>query len=310
MITRQKTMAIAATILGVGAAVAIGIKYYGQNPIVAHVGDYAIYQDDVACRDGVISLSYPDDKRKLGIKQLIQSYQYAQILKNHQNEITKEKIKAEKKRIDDSTLMPENLAKIKLACGGDGAAYENAFVLPVFSDRVIYYEFFLKDAGIQREFLDVAQAWRNQVAKTPDLFEALAKKENRTVSNFTVSLDRGLEWQMDARHKDSKTPALIDQSGKATPAAIRRHIDENQKEQTSTEGKKWIEEIIKPLSPGQVSPQVIDQSEVWLVVKYLKPSPGEKQSFELKAAVFPKRNYGDWLEAQKKLVSVSGITDG
>ena len=290
----------------IASAIAGVAGYFFINPKVAQVGDYSIYKNDVDCRDAIILSSYPDDKRKLGLYQLTQSYQYAQILKNFKQTITKDQIQKEKERINKSTLMPENLAKIKAACGGDGWAYENAFILPALVDRVIYYEFFLKNPEIHRELFEKAQEWRDRAIKNPGDFETLAKKENHPVSLFAVSLDRGLEWAPPPGIKGMKQgPTMIDRSGKGAPAAIQRSLDQQQEQQISAEGKKWIEDVIKPLQPGQVSPLVIDQGEVWMVVKYLKPTVNEKNSFNMQGAVFPKRNYGEWLEAQKKLIPVN-----
>jgi hypothetical protein len=289
------------------ASVVAGLAgYFFINPKVAQVGDYSIYKNDVACRDAIILASYPDDKRKLGLYQLIQSYQHAQILKNFKQAITKDQIRKEKERIDKSTLMPENLAKIKSACGGDGSAYENAYVLPALVDRVIYYEFFLKNPEIHRELFEKAQAWRDAAIENPANFETLAKKESHPVSLFTVSLDRGLVWAPPPGIREPRQePAIIDRSGRGAPAAIQRNLDQRQEEQISAEGKKWIEDVIKPLQPGQVSSRIIDQGEVLMVVRYLKPVVSGRNKFSMQAAIFPKRNYGEWLEGQKKLVPVS-----
>ncbi|MEY4630144.1 MAG: hypothetical protein RIQ81_264 [Pseudomonadota bacterium] len=287
-------------------AVAALAVYFFINPKVAQVGDYSIYKNEVECRDAIILVSYPDDKRKLGLYQLTQSYQHAQILKNFKQPITKDQIQKEKERIDKSTLMPENLAKIKSACGGDGKAYENAFILPTLADRVIYYEFFLKNQDIHRELLEKAQVWRDLAIKSPGDFGTLAKKENHPVSLFTVSLDHGLVWAPPPGIREARQePAIIDRSGQGTPAAIQRNLDQRQEEQVSAEGKKWIEEVIAPLQPGQVSSRIIDQGEVWMVVKYLRPTANKKNSFNMQAAIFPKRNYGEWLEAQKKMIPVN-----
>ncbi|NBQ52849.1 MAG: hypothetical protein EBU49_04630, partial [Proteobacteria bacterium] len=74
----KKKTKIYALLIAAGIAGVAG--YFFINPKVAQVGDYPIYKNDVDCRDAIILSSYPDDKRKLGLYQLTQSYQYAQIL--------------------------------------------------------------------------------------------------------------------------------------------------------------------------------------------------------------------------------------
>ena len=278
---------------------------------VATLGDYALTQKDIDCRDAVIHQSFPGEKRKLGLQQLIRSYQNVQILKNHQEEITAEKIKKEKERINKATLMPEKLDKIKSACGGEEAKpYENAFIIPTLADRTIYYDFFLKNQAIHKESFVKATEWREKLTKTPQQFKALAKKENIPVSSLTVSLERGIEWKNMQKERERQEPKNKNANpppppnSKPVPLAIQKQLEEKQQKQISHEGAKWINEIINPLKPGQISPQIIDQSEVWLVVQYLKPSKKEKDSFQLQAAVFPKKDYGAWLETERSKVTV------
>ena len=273
-----------------------------RTPVVS-VGDYSISQKDIECRNAVIKVSFPEDKRELGLQQLIKSYQYAQILKNNNHEITDEKIQQERKRIDQTTLMPEKLQKIKTACVEE-KVYLNAFVGPTLADRTIYYDFFIKTPDIHASSFQEAYVWRNRIAVKATLFEAMAKKEKHPLSKSKVSLTRGIESEGIEKDKDRSSFQKQNNNVKSVPIEIQKKMEANKKNQISAEGKKWIDEIIKPLKPGQVSPQIIDQGEVWLVVRYLKPDPKEKDTYLLQSAAFPKRNFSEWLEEEKRKIVV------
>ena len=100
-----------------------------------------------------------------------------------------------------------------------------------------------------------------------------------------MSLARGLEWEL-PEDKNFPKPAghgLIDGSGKAIPIAIQKSLEKDQQNRTSREG------------------------EAFLLVKYLKRSAKEKNTFHMQANVFPKKNFGTWLDAQMKLVRVDPL---
>ena len=87
-------------------------------------------------------------------------------------------------------------------------------------------------------------------------------------------------------------------------ANFKRSEDAKMREQA----KKWIDEIIKPLKPGDISPNIIDQDEGWLVVKYLNTVNGSPETYTLQAVVFPKIDYGTWIESEKQLVEIEKIS--
>lgn len=279
--------------------VGILVGRFSKPHKIVTIGDYTLTDADIACRDAVIKTSFPNESRNLGLSQLVKSYQHAQILKNHGYEITPDKIKAEKERIDRASLMPEKLTKIKSACGGDGPAYEKAFIVPTLADRTIYFDFFLNNKDIHRESFERAYSWKEKVIKSPSSFRNMAEEEKIVVNQLKVSASRGIELV-----ENQPEPRADSKNLQEAPEAIRKRFDSDQKA-TALEGTQWIEEIIKPLRPGEISAKVIDQRETWAVIKLIGKDSKDKDAYVVESALFPKRDYRDWLSAEKQKVNVS-----
>jgi hypothetical protein len=81
-----------------------------QSPTIAQVGSYSITQQDVDLQEQILRLSYPQyqgDLKQAALKQLTDSFTFAEVLKNNGQPITPETLKKESDRIDKTTLMPE-----------------------------------------------------------------------------------------------------------------------------------------------------------------------------------------------------------
>lgn len=259
---------------------------------VAQVGDYPIYQSAVECRDAVVAINFPDDKRKLGLEQLIQSYRVVQVLKNYGQEVTEAIVKQEKEHIDKTSITPDKLAQIKEACkGADSKGYVNGFVIPHYAERTIYHDFFLHSSQIHQDPLVKATKFKEAIQYSPQQFASTALKEKIPLAEFKVSLARGIEPNKVKKiegyySKEMMNPPLLPGD-------------------SSQEGNKWIEQIISPLSPGEVYPQLVDQGDVFVVVKYLRSIAPRDKLYEVQAAVFPKLSYNEWIEPEKQKVKLT-----
>lgn len=259
---------------------------------VAQVGDYPIYESAVKCRDAVIAINFPDDKRKLGLDQLLQSYRLVQILKNYGQPVTDATIQQEKERIDKTTLTPQALAQIKAACDGDKSkGYIDGFVIPNYAERTIYHDFFLHNPKIHQEPLNFASKFKSEIENRPEQFANEALKEKIPLSVFKVSLAKGVE-----PHRINKLQGFYSKEILNPPVPPG---------ETSQEGTKWINQIITPLKPGQVFPELVDQGDVFLVVRYLRSIAPRDKLYEVQAAVFPKLAFNQWLEPEKQKVKLT-----
>ena len=273
-----------------------------RSPTLSQVGAYSITQKDVDYREQILRLSYPQysgDLKKAALNQLVQSLTFAEILKNNGQSITDETLKKEADRIDKTTLMPEALGRIKKIFDGDQTSYYKDYILPVYSERVIYFEFFLHDKKVQAESLEKVESFLRSVLSSHQASQVYRGHE---VIRFTVSLARGIEWEEDKKSRRHSTPSST--ATAETPKEIQDKFDQNQKAQVSEEGKRWISEIILKLKPGETHSKVIDQQSQWWVVRYMRKKPKFHDTYEMEAAVFPKADYEKWLKAEKDRVVI------
>lgn len=274
----------------------------GYNKI-AKVGDYEITQQDIDRRDEIARVYYPENTSSQGLKQLTDAYIYAEILKKHGRPVTAELLQAEQERIDKQSLMPEMLARIKNIFGKDTESYRRIFVLPIYVDRVLPFEFFPNDRVIHAERLKIATRLLTEVQKDPKHFARIADDRGFTAQTFTVSLHEGLQW----KPVDKSLPQPIPGANGSipAPASVQQVIEEQQRNGASEEGRKWIEEMIKPLSKGSVLPRVIDRDSSWLVARYLEPKPKTKDTYTLEGVLIPKIDFATWVAKEKESIKIT-----
>lgn len=276
-----------------------------RDPVVATVGDASISRSDVERRDAVIKVYAPEQKESVGLLQLKKAHLYRSILSRHGQAVTDDILRAEAKRIESSTLFPEKLAAIKNVFAGDELQYLRVYVMPVYVERVIYYDFFLKNESVQAEARKPVEEFLAATSKDPTNFEVLARGKELRVRNFKVSLNGGLEWEALTPSADpvgeSSKRNHPQGSGAVIPKAVQ---DKLAGSVPSEEGKRWIEELLRPLVPGAIIPKVIDMGESWLVVKYLGKDPSQKNTYLCQAVGFRKRDFSQWVEDEKKSISV------
>jgi hypothetical protein len=276
----------------------------------AQVGDWKIYKQDSLFRDRIILLDFPNEKRSLGLYQLVRSAIYLAILKNHGISIQEAQIEQEEARINASTKNPEQLEKIKQIFGKDVEAYRKDFVLPALVDHMIYYDFFLTNEKVQAESLKAATDFISAAqAKNAD-FRTLAKERNLEVHKLTVSLRNGLLWE---EKRDSREPLS---SGKKSSVPLKEKQEHQEildrinadfaKKKKSGEfnadAKQWYQMVIEPLKVGEVASAPISRDETWFVAKYVKKISDE--NFELEVVGIPKLDFTHWYEKEKAKIQI------
>ncbi|MCM2277960.1 MAG: SurA N-terminal domain-containing protein [Oligoflexia bacterium] len=121
------------------------------NPVLATVAGEPITRRDVERREAVNRIYYPEyskDLKNTSLQQLVNARVLQEILESHGRPVTDELLRQEALRIDRDTRKPDLLAQVKAVFGADEPAYLRNYVLPVIVERLIYYEFFLKDPRI------------------------------------------------------------------------------------------------------------------------------------------------------------------
>jgi hypothetical protein len=270
-----------------------------HDAVIAQVGQFTISRQDAAWRDDVHRLYFPRDERELGLEELVHAYTAAQILVNNGYPITPEVIEAEERRIQQTTLMPETLARIKSVFHGNQDGYRRVYVLPTLVERVIYYDFFLHNPRAQAKSLDKAQLLLVTARENSSNLMHLAAGCGYDYSTFTVALSSGIEWHdLVQAPKDEAASPLA-----GMPEKVMAAVKKNDKIQ-SQEAERWMKEIVVPRKDGELYGKAIDLGEEWLVVRLLGPTPHNKDSYELEGVSIPKDPYEPWLESESKKVPV------
>lgn len=300
--------------------------FYLTRPL-ASVGDYKITKKDADYRDQIIFLNSPEEKRSMGLYQLIKSAINLQILKNNNIHIQESQIKAESQRIDINTKNPKQLKKIKDLFKDDVVGYEKNFVLPTLVDRMIYYDFFLKDENIHKISLQKAKDLILVAKKSNESFFVVAEQKGYVVKKLTVSLKNGLKWssynnsnrnQIISNHlnkisKNINNDKFINknqnnnnpQSLQGDPVydQVVKHLKLNDFNKNIEDAKKWYELVIASLGKNEIASSPINQDEKWLVVKYLgMDSAGDHQ---LEVVFVDKLSYSDWYEIEKNKIEIN-----
>ncbi|MCM2281120.1 MAG: hypothetical protein NDI61_04665 [Bdellovibrionaceae bacterium] len=273
------------------------------EPVVLKVGDFTITPRMIEQREQVMRIYYPQAVEIDGLQQLVDAYLKATVLKQNGHVIDDPILANEAKRIESSTLMPEMLARVRAVFDPDPEAYLRVYVLPIYAERVIYFEFFLRHSNLQAPSLARAQDFARTVRARPAEFKSLAEKAGAQTARLTVSAREGVKWG--EPHRSSEAPPPGQQ---ALPGSIASKVEKSRQQQDQDEGRRWVQEIVGRLKVGEVFEQVIDGGERWQVVRYLGRvqgvAPEANEVFEFEAAVFPKADYAQWLEAEKSRVPI------
>jgi len=113
----------------------------GRAVAALRVGDRSFSPSDIEASRRVLALRYPDSPSvDLGAwSRLIESTLQQVALARMGKALTNEDIAVEERRIDGSTRLPEDLARIKNACGS-GETYREVYVRPTLAARRFHFE--------------------------------------------------------------------------------------------------------------------------------------------------------------------------
>jgi dephospho-CoA kinase len=262
------------------------------SSLVAEVGTLKISESDVELRQKVIQTYNPNEKRELGQKQLIDAFVKAEILRLWDNPISQDELKAEKERINKSTMMPGKLEEIRNLFSTE-KQYLKVFVLPVLAKRKIYYEFFLKSEKVHKDSLKQAKAFLAPLIKKPAQFEKLAEDNGKMISAFRLNA-QGFTWG-----KANQPNFFKDK----TTSEIYEQILSRQASSSSQHAKTWNDQIVKKLKNGEVFHEVVDDETRWLVVRLIKKQDMERGHL-FQAVIFPKLDFAHWLKQQREKIDI------
>lgn len=289
---KLKKKIILGSILTIIIIAAGGAAWYLHEPQVAAIGKTIIYKKDARYRDQVVRIYFPEEKRDMGLHQLMKSAYNIEILRNYGVEFSENQILAEHKRMWESSKDPEMLKRIRDVFGKDEKAYLRTFVLTNLADHHIYYDFFLVDQRVQGESMNRAQEFIKaaEPAKGKGL-EAFAKDRNLAYDILTLSLKNGMVWESQKKSQPNTKSEPAPKT--ATDPKVAEYMDSD----TVKDATVWYEKMIQHMQPGQFFPEPVSVGENWAVIFYEKKINSEDH--RLQVVFVPKTNFSQWYQAEK-----------
>lgn len=285
-------------------------KWLRNRKTAAKVGDYAITVADAEYRDQVIRAYYPKReilsrgrRGKEGLNQLVRAMTSAEILNRYGVNITEEDLTKEEARIEKTTLLPDKLEEIQKIFEGDRDAYRRVFVLPAYAEREIYFGLFLRNPKIHSESLEAAGLFLKQALENKTPFRKLAASYELKAMLYSLSPEHGLKLERRKPLKNNKKIS-IPMERSDPPEGVKSSLEDSRKQVESNEARRWTEEVISHLRPGQVFDKVVDMRLHWGIVHYLGPSRSRPGIHDLEIVFIPKRDYEEWLKEEKAKIPV------
>jgi len=255
-----------------------------KKEYVAQVGEIPITRKDLETRKKVSELYYPNSgKDYVALAQLVQSYLAEEVLRSLGHKVDDSSWEEESRRIDENTRAPDTLKKVKDIYGLDRAEYVKTFIRPVYAERYLYNEVFLKSKDIHQAQLSQAQNFMGEAVKNPGEFARLAEQKGLKTAKMLLSEKNGIapfdEKKLKPAGRESPEPAGMEQA-------------------------KMLIAKLAGLKPGEVCPQLIEWQEGYQVLKFLKK---DGEDYIVESVSIPKRAFDDWFweKASKIPVKIS-----
>jgi len=253
------------------------------------VGDQSFSDQEAQFSQKIIQLSYPNADPTAGEQRLIRAFKKLQILQNNGRTVTQDDLDQESARIDAGSKNLDKLTKIKNIFGSDHAEYLRIYVMPVYVERVLPFEFFPAETSIQDKRQQFVHQLFQRAQADPYHFTDLASGDQVQIETLAVAKNgikrvRSLKILADPRASDLKK------------------LDES----TVLPSRFWWAHVIPHMKrKGQIFKKVIEAKTGWYIVRYL--GRNRKYIHYLKVLHVPKVDYGSWLDSQEQSITVTPI---
>ncbi len=255
--------------------------------IVAKVGDFKIYSEDVEYRNRLIKHSYPQEKSTPGYDQLVRAYTKYQIMRNNGYDRIDKRLETELERMEKETRDPSALQRIKEEVfDGKVSVFKRALVIPAAVEEEIYFGFFDGNNSLHKNTQKTTQSYYEEIKSTNKDLKAFAEEKGLIYRKFQISKKFGV---LPINIKTNKVDGDF-----MMEARSRRPDDEMV--------KYWFEVILKELKPGDLISQPIDNKESWQIGKLVSQKGKDEKVVEV--IIVPKRSFSDFIEAEKDRVPV------
>jgi len=242
-----------------------GCLFKKDEKAVLQVGQFQFTAFDLARRKRVLQYYYPNDKGIDPKADLIRVYSAVEAMAQNGLSNFRDRVIAEDKRIDSSTLDPTGLARIKRIFGDDIEAYRRLFVAPnlvpgMFADMAG------RHPAAQAKSRGAVSAFIEAATKHPKQFAELAKKTEGKRQLLRISEEKGVRWD---DGKAALDPNAFSQRPHDVDPVLSQRWEEESKKRDLTEAQRWVRVFAPKLKPGQVAENIVEKDGFWMAVRFL-----------------------------------------
>lgn len=265
-----------------------------EQPVL-EVGQFRFTARDIEQRLKVLQFYFPNEKNLNARADLVRVYSTAQVLLDHGIPDLRDRVIAEDKRIDSSTLDPTGLARIKRIFDGDVEAYRRLFIIPVLAPRLFtdfaahHYVPQAKSRAAITKFIEAA-------VKRPREFAAIAAEQKLLRRRLIVSEEKGLRFGDGKKMEGNFTGGA---QSEVHPLLLEKWKKDSA-EKDQSEAERWVRRYAAQLKVGEVSPQMVNHGEVWLAIKLLGANADKELVFDTVSV--PKDYTEKWQKEQEAKV--------
>ncbi len=294
-----------AAVVTVATLILFAVRHFngGVTPAtVLEVGQFQFTKTDLEQRLKVLQFYFPNEKNLDPKRDLIRVYSTAQVLLDHGIPDFRDRVIQEDKRIDNSTLDPTGLARIKRIFAGDLEAYRRIYIVPVLVPR-LFSDFAGRHSIPQAKSRAKIEGFLERATKQPAKFAAMADEEKLTRRKLLVSEEKGV------RLAETKANPAVDVSPGANdvPGVLLQKWNADVKVSEQKQAETWVRRYAPALKPGEVSPGRVDHGNSWLGIKFLGADRKTKELI-FDSVVVPKDDTGPWQAEQEAKVAVKDHT--
>lgn len=270
-----------------------------ESKPVLEVGQFQFTSDDVARRKKVLQYYYPNEANINAAADLARYYSKLQVALDMGFGQLRERVIAEEKRIDSTTLDPQGLARMKRIFDNDAEAYRRLYIVPILAPKIVT-ELAQRDRQLQAKSRAKIEAFLKDAEAAPRRFTELAKRHGLVRRALRVSEANGVRFDEAPLPDDGRGLANEDVS-----PVLTERWREGQAKMEKAEAQKWVREIAVTLKPGSVSAKLMDKGDRWVAIKLLGT---DKKSGDLlfECAEVTKDAVEPWIEEQTKKVKIVG----
>ncbi|MBI5417012.1 hypothetical protein HZA55_03560 [Candidatus Poribacteria bacterium] len=275
-----------------------------SQEFVLSVGNNKFTKDELKTVEKILQFYYPESgSTKVGAySKIIEGYLLAETLKNMGYEITKDMLEKESIRRDKSSLMPDELKKLKKIFGDDSKVYNKLWVLPTYANSRFFFGVFPNDVKIHKNKKDEALKL---------LEELLQKKFDTTLFEETVKIHK--EWKRNTS-LFSEEEGFVSYGNKedknnlinVPDNEIEKILTEKSKTESKAKANKYEKEIFSKLKQNEIFPQVVENQEYFSVIRWIGFIKLKNLTYrEVELLILPKKSAHEYFMENARQIPIN-----